>query len=112
MDTNTDAVLDAAPGAATGAAPGAATEQQSDARTFSIASFVLGIASIVFGWTLVAPVTGLILGVIALRRGTSERALATWGVCLNGAMLALAALAIIALVILLGFGLLALPFAV
>ncbi|WP_232299667.1 hypothetical protein [Leucobacter komagatae] len=71
---------------------------------FSIASFVLGIASIISGWTLIAPVVGLVLGSIALKRNTPERTLALWGVWLNAAILALAALGIILMILLASFG--------
>ena len=81
-----------------------------NSRAFAITSFVLGIASVVSGWTFIAPITGLILGVLALRRNTSERTLALWGVWLNAAMLALTALAVLVVVTLLGFGLLTIPF--
>ena len=86
------------------------TNAGDNARAFAITSFVLGIASVVSGWTFVAPIAGLILGIIALRRNTNERTLALWGVWLNGIMLALAALAIVAFALLLGAGLIALPF--
>ncbi|WP_336652178.1 MULTISPECIES: DUF4190 domain-containing protein [unclassified Leucobacter] len=79
-------------------------------RTFAITSFVLGIASVVSGWTFIAPITGLVFGVLALRRKTGERTLALWGVWLNAAMLALTALAVLVIVALLGFGLLTIPF--
>ena len=69
------------------------------AYAFAIASFVLGIASIVAGWTFIAPIVGIVLGTIALRRNTSERTLALWGVWLNAAMLVFTGLAIV-----LGFG--------
>lgn len=74
------------------AAPATPTTPAEAYRGFSIASFVLGIASVVSGWTLFAPVVGLVLGVIALRRGTSERTFALWGVWLNGIMLGFAVL--------------------
>ncbi|RGE16873.1 DUF4190 domain-containing protein [Leucobacter sp. wl10] len=79
-------------------------------RGFAITSFVLGVASVVSGWTFIAPITGLILGVIALRRGTSERSLALWGVWLNGIMLALAALAAVVMLSLIFLGVFSLPF--
>lgn len=60
--------------------------------TFSITSFVLGVVSIVAGWSFVAPIVGLVLGIIALRRKSPERTLALWGVWLNGAMLAISTL--------------------
>ncbi|MFC5338874.1 DUF4190 domain-containing protein [Leucobacter denitrificans] len=61
-------------------------------NAFAVTSFVLGIASIVAGWTFVAPIVGLIFGIISLRRRTAERTLALWGVWLNAAMLALSVL--------------------
>lgn len=89
------------------------TEPQPGAHSygFAIASFVIGIASIISGWTLIAPIVGLILGIIALRRYTAERTLALWGVWLNGVILAFAALGIVALIALTSFGLFAGTFA-
>ncbi len=80
-------------------------------RAFTITSFVLGIASVVSGWTFFAPITGLVFGILALRRNTRDRTLALWGVWLNAAMLALWALAGIIAVAVFGFGALALAFA-
>lgn len=79
------------------------------ANAFAVTSFVLGLASVVSSWTFVAPVIGLVLGALALRRGTEERTLALWGVWLNIAMLALTAIAVLLFAALLGFGLIALP---
>lgn len=84
-----------------------APKPQSDGRSFAIASFVIGLASIVSGWTLVAPVVGLILGVLALRRETPERTLALWGVWMNAAILALVAIMLVFGIGLLIFGLMA-----
>ncbi|SJN11116.1 hypothetical protein FM113_11000 [Leucobacter sp. 7(1)] len=80
-------------------------------RIFSIVSFVLGIASVVSSWTFIAPITGLVFGILALRRGTSERTLTLWGIWLNAIMLALTAIGILIGVVFLGVGLLAAPFA-
>lgn len=74
-----------------GAAPAPAGGLRSDSA-FAITSFVLGIASIVSSWTFVAPIIGLVFGILALRRRTAERTLALWGVWLNGVMLAITAL--------------------
>lgn len=74
------------------------------ARGFTITSFVLGIASVVSGWTFFAPIAGLIFGIVALRRGTPDRTLALWGVWLNAAMLALWAIAAVIMIALFGFG--------
>lgn len=79
------------------------------ANAFSVASFVLGIVSIVAGWSFFAPVTGLVLGILALRRGTGERTLALWGVWLNGVLLALTALAALAVAALFAIGIIAAP---
>ncbi len=81
-----------------------ATSDQGNA--FAVTSFVLGIASIVAGWTFIAPVVGLIFGIISLRRRTAERTLALWGVWLNAAMLALSALIAIVFVGLFGLSVL------
>ena len=78
------------------------------ARGLSISSLVIGIVSIAAGWTLVAPVAGLVLGVMALRREPAGRTLAIWGIVLNGLMLAGA---IVFTAIALVFGLALLPFA-
>ncbi|MBP1325926.1 hypothetical protein JOF28_001158 [Leucobacter exalbidus] len=70
------------------AAVSPADKQAETARGLAITSFVLGLASVVSGWTFVVPVLGLVLGLVSLRRKTTERTLALWGVWLNIAMLA------------------------
>lgn len=75
-----------------------------NAYGFSVASFVIGIASILSAWTFVAPIVGLVLGILALRRNTTERTLALWGVWLNGAMLAFAAIGLVLFIGLASFG--------
>jgi thiol:disulfide interchange protein len=81
--------------------------QHDTGKAFAITSFVLGIASILSSWTFIAPIIGLILGAVALRRDTRERALALWGVWLNGIMLALTVAAVLLVVLLGGAGFLA-----
>lgn len=80
-------------------------------RTLSVTSFVLGLSSIVFGWTLVAPVAGLVVGILALRREPLGRTFAIWGIVLNAVMLAGAAIGILFALVGVGLGLAALPFA-
>jgi hypothetical protein len=80
-------------------------------KTLSITSFVLGLASIAFGWTLVAPVAGLVVGIMALKREPLGRTFAIWGIVLNAVMLAGVAIGLIAAFVGLGIGLAALPFA-
>ena len=53
----------------------------------SVASMVLGIVSIFFGWTFIAPSIGFILGLVGLRREPAGRGMAVAGVILNGIML-------------------------
>lgn len=82
-------------------APAKAPLSPSTVKSFSIASFVLGIASIVSGWTLVAPIIGLVLGLKALSNNTPDRTMTLWGVWLNGIMLALTAIALVVMLVLL-----------
>ena len=89
-------------------APQSPTDER--ARTFAITSFVLGLVSVVSGWTFIAPIIGLIFGILALRRNTSERALALWGVWTSAAMLAISVIAVAFGAMFLGFGLLAAPY--
>ncbi|MDQ4503423.1 DUF4190 domain-containing protein [Sinomonas sp. ASV322] len=53
----------------------------------SIASMVLGIVSIFFGWTFLAPTIGFVLGIVGLRREPAGRGMAVAGLILNGIML-------------------------
>lgn len=47
------------------------------------ASLLLGICSILAGWVLIAPVAGLILGIMSLGNEPAARGRAGWGVVLN-----------------------------
>lgn len=81
------------------------------ARTLSITSFVLGLSSIVFGWTFVAPIAGIVVGVLALSREPHGKAFAVWGIVLNAVMLAGVLFALLLAVAGVGLGLAFLPFA-
>lgn len=94
---------DAAPAPHTGEGVAPAAARGSE-NAFAITSFVLGIASIVSSWTFIAPIVGLVLGVLALRRKTTERTLALWGVWMNAAMLAVTVLAVLVVLLVLGVG--------
>ncbi|MEI5585338.1 MULTISPECIES: hypothetical protein [unclassified Agromyces] len=85
-------------------APSGSAEEQ---RGFAISSLVLGLVSIVAGFTFVVPVAGLVLGILALKREPSARTMAIWGVALNAVMLAGALVAGLAAA---AFGLFLLPF--
>ncbi|WP_241986609.1 hypothetical protein [Cryobacterium fucosi] len=74
----------------------------------AVSSLVLGLVSILAGWTFVAPLAGLITGILALGREPQARTMALWGVVLNAVMLAGT---LIVVLVALGFGLALLPFA-
>lgn len=88
-----------------GTAPAAASVDEQ--RGFAISSLVLGLVSIVAGFTFVVPVAGLVLGILALKREPSARTMAIWGIALNAVMLAGVVIAGLAAA---AFGLFLLPF--
>lgn len=57
---------------------------QAPPRGLSIASMVLGIASVLFGWTVVVPLTGVVLGIVGIRKEPAGKAMAITGLVLNG----------------------------
>ncbi|WP_424937385.1 MULTISPECIES: hypothetical protein [Bacteria] len=65
---------------------GTATERPA-AGPLSVASFVLGIVSVVAGWTFVVPLVSVVLGIQALRREPQSKTLAVWGLVLSGIMM-------------------------
>jgi hypothetical protein len=77
-----------APAIAPAAAPTAATAQAAPSSPLSITSLVLGLASIFAGWTFLAPVAGLVTGIMALSREPQSRTMAIWGIAINAVMLA------------------------
>jgi hypothetical protein len=91
------------------AAPTATTQPES--KTLSITSLVLGLASIVFSWTFVAPIAGLVVGILALKQEPASKTMAVWGIVLNSVMLAGAVFVALAAIIGAGIGLAFLPFA-
>lgn len=66
-----------------------------ESKAFSVTSLVLGLASLVFGYTFIVPIVGLVLGIMALRREPSNKAMSIWGIVLNGLTLAGIALALL-----------------
>jgi len=54
-----------------------------DNRLLGILSLVGGLASIVFGQTIVLPIAAIVLGFIARRREPDSRTMATWGIVLG-----------------------------
>ena len=65
------------------------------------ASLVLGICSLLAGWTFFAPVVGLCLGIASRSREPLARSRAGWGILLN---LVALAVWILALVLVVAFG--------
>ncbi|MGO2004495.1 MULTISPECIES: DUF4190 domain-containing protein [Micrococcaceae] len=52
-------------------------------RGMSIASMVLGLVSILAGFTGIVPIVGLVLGIIGLRREPAGRGMAIAGIIIN-----------------------------
>lgn len=69
-------------------AAGTAFQAQAEGKSLSVASLVLGLVSIVAGWTFLAPIAGLVCGSMALGREPAGRTMAIWGIVLNIVMLA------------------------
>jgi len=59
------------------------------AGTYGILSLVLGLVSIVTGFTFVVPIIAVVFGIMALRREPGSRTFAIWGIVLGGVMVAL-----------------------
>jgi len=53
----------------------------------SIASLVLGLSSMFFGWTFLVPIVGLVLGIIGSRKEPAGKGLAVAGIIINSIML-------------------------
>lgn len=76
-----------------------ATYSESPRTGLGTASLVLGICSLLAGWTFVAPVVGLCLGIASRGREPSARGRAGWGIFLNLIALAVWVLLIVLLVV-------------
>lgn len=74
----------------------------------AVTSLVLGLVSILAGWTFLVPLAGLVVGILALGREPQSRTMAIWGIVLNAVMLAGVILIGLAAVV---FGLVVLPLA-
>lgn len=55
----------------------------------SLTSLVLGLASILMGWTFTMPIVGLVFGILGLKREPAGRTMAISGIVLNSICLAL-----------------------
>jgi hypothetical protein len=76
--------------------------QYAPPRGLSISSTVLGVISLFFGFTLIAPGVGLVLGIMGARREPAGRGFAIAGIVLN--VIALAGWVLAVLLVLFVFG--------
>jgi hypothetical protein len=65
------------------ARPGFDPSAPNTSRLFSILSFAGGIASLIFGQTVILPLAAIIIGHIARRREPDGRTFSTWGLVLS-----------------------------
>ncbi|GAB3139796.1 DUF4190 domain-containing protein [Marisediminicola antarctica] len=82
---------------------------QAPERGLSVASLVLGILSLFFGFTVVVPIVGLVLGAMGLRREPEGRTFALVGVWINGAILFLGLVVIVIVIVALSIGIFSIP---
>lgn len=68
-------------------------------RGLSIASLIIGVASIVLGLTVLVPLVGLILGVMGLRREPEGRGFALAGIWINAVILLLGAIVVVFVIV-------------
>lgn len=59
-----------------------------EGKALGLSSLVLGLVSIVAGWTFFAPIVGLVTGIMALSREPANRTMAIWGIVINAVMIA------------------------
>lgn len=76
------------------------TTMQTAPRTgLGTASLVLGICSLVAGWTFFAPIVGLCLGIASRNREPMARGRAGWGILLNLVALAVWILLVVLMIV-------------
>lgn len=76
------------------------TTTQAPRTGLGTASLVLGICSLLAGWTFFAPIVGLCLGIASRRREPLARGRSGWGILLN--LVALAIWIVLAAVLVIG----------
>ena len=85
------------------------TATTEESRILGITSFVLGLASIAFGYTVLVPIAAIVIGAIALNRETAGRNYSVWGIVIASVSLALPVIALIfGLAVIAPFGIFAL----
>ena len=56
-------------------------------KGLSLASMILGLVSVLFFWTFLCPLVGLVLGIVGIRKEPAGRGFAIAGLVLNGLLL-------------------------
>ncbi|WP_368410564.1 DUF4190 domain-containing protein [Kocuria sp.] len=79
--------------------------QSSGPKGLSIASMVIGLVSIFLGFTFILPIIGFVLGLVGLKKEPAGRGMAITGVVLSGLILAIWAVLIFSGIGLVGLGL-------
>lgn len=57
-----------------------------ESKNLSVIALVLGIASVILGYTFLVPVAAIVLGVLGYRREPGGHAFAVWGIVLGAVM--------------------------
>jgi hypothetical protein len=55
-------------------------------RNLSVIALVLGIASVLLGYTFIVPIAAIVVGVLGYRREPTGHTLAVWGIVLGAVM--------------------------
>lgn len=79
--------------------------QAAEPKGLSVASMVLGLVSIFLGFTFILPIIGFVLGLVGLKKEPAGRGMAITGVVLSGLILAIWAILIFSGIGLIGLGL-------
>jgi hypothetical protein len=64
----------------------AATPAYVPSRNLSVIALVLGIASVLLGFTFLVPIAAIVVGVLGYRREPTGHAIAVWGIVLGAVM--------------------------
>ena len=67
-------------------APTTAHPVYADSKNLSIVALVLGVASVLLGYTFLVPIAAIVVGVIGYRREPAGHAFAVWGIVLGSVM--------------------------
>ena len=67
-------------------APTTARPVYADSKNLSIVALVLGIASVLLGYTFLVPIAAIVVGVMGYRREPAGHTFAVWGIVLGSVM--------------------------